>query len=641
MSAYEAGKILNVDEITLGDALAEDAAAGATTVFVVDAADFDRGMTVYINGAPYTVAAVDDDEGALTINPALDAAAEEGDAVDVWDTLYDKASSYKVASVELFTADSNEDAIEATVAEHLAASLEEGVRGGSAETVLLMLDGGEWRVEDILGRPVEARGGGTLFWQDSHTVTEPVASWVKDSAPVLVGDGGAAEQNAIQEMMVLPDPTGQAQLRAWYTAGWLPASIRSATSNDAGRTWTKGTTNLIGQGAGGVTGDVGHTGLVVDGSALHIIFTDPASGNTTLRRVTSTDGGLTWGNPITILTKTGWESGRWGNSACVIRSGTWHLLYEAMDTSNVWQMGYATSSDGITFGRQNGGNPLTSLRYGTGMYGGPDLHLLDDGTWELFYHASTSGVLPTRIYRATSADLITWAKDPAAPILDMTLAFEVDQVADATVVTIGGERVMFYGGNDNPNATAKIGRATYTVAAGEQAFDLTHDPIDNSEHLYWNGLYQPASVWSRSGRTVTVPDAPGDLRVGDELVVEYAYRVGLKGGALPTVTVVVVSRESSASLRLFLDEAGGVANDLAATAGATTTLYGPTLSELTLRLVDDDMGLTASYPDAAHFRRSPISGTDSYGDYTGFRYEVEDWGGDGDYNDVVVDVRGY
>lgn len=238
-----------------------------------------------------------------------------------------------------------------------------------------------------------------------------------------------------------------------------------ATSNDGGLTWTKSGSNpVIGLGAGGVSGQVAHTGLWVDGTTLHMSFTDPSSGSTTLRRVTSTDGGLTWGSPVTILTATGWESGRWGNSACVKKGSTWHLIYEAMDTSGLWRMGYATSSDGIAFTRQNGGNPLSSLQVGTGMYGGPDLHLLPDGTWEMFYHASDSGVLYTKVYRAISTDLIYWEKRPGVPILTASLSYEVDQVADACVLTIGSQRAMFYAGVDNSAGAAKINRAVFTPA---------------------------------------------------------------------------------------------------------------------------------------------------------------------------------
>ena len=68
---------------------------------------------------------------------------------------------------------------------------------------------------------------------------------------------------------------------------------------------------------------------------------------------------------------------------------------------------------------------------------------------------------------------------------------------------------------------------------GLQTIGLTHEPVAHSEHVYWNGLYQPGSEWSRSGLTVTVPDANRDLEAGDQLVVEYAYLVTTSSPDLP------------------------------------------------------------------------------------------------------------
>lgn len=251
----------------------------------------------------------------------------------------------------------------------------------------------------------------------------------------------------------------------WYTGGWEPIAIAMAYSDDSGLTWTRdGSAPLIGGGGSGVTGNAAHTGLWIEpdlpATTLHISFASP--GVAPLRRATSTDGGLTWGGVVTLLTATGWEVGDYGNTACVKKDGTWHLLYEAW-TGSTWKIGYATSMDGVTFTRQNGGNPLASLQIGAGMYGGCDLHLMDDGvTWELFYHASTSGIAPTRIYRATSTDLINWTL--AGMVLDMGLSYEVDQVADPAVVTIGGTRYMFYAGMDNPHQAGKINRAVFTAS---------------------------------------------------------------------------------------------------------------------------------------------------------------------------------
>lgn len=266
--------------------------------------------------------------------------------------------------------------------------------------------------------------------------------------------------------MVLPDPTGQAQLRAWYTQGWDNTSIGTATSNDGGLTWTRYAGNpIIGQGMAGVANTAAHTGMCKEpNGTLHIFFGTTEATIYPFRAVSSTDGGLTWGNVRTVLTHAGWEAGQWGNSSCVIKDGVWHLLYESLDSASSWQVGYATSLDGLTWTRQNGGQPLTTLRTGTGMYGGVDLHARDDGTWELFFHANNSGTLPTDIFRATSSDLINWERRPGYSIVKRSLSFEYDQTADPAVIDINGQRVMFYSGVNNPTETSKIGRAVYVPA---------------------------------------------------------------------------------------------------------------------------------------------------------------------------------
>lgn len=77
--------------------------------------------------------------------------------------------------------------------------------------------------------------------------------------------------------------------------------------------------------------------------------------------------------------------------------------------------------------------------------------------------------------------------------------------------------------------------STTVTEVGDQSVELTHVPITNSEHLYWNGLYQPGTEWTRDGQIVSVPD-PGEVcAVGDVLTVEYAYR---EAGLTPSANSV-------------------------------------------------------------------------------------------------------
>ncbi len=63
--------------------------------------------------------------------------------------------------------------------------------------------------------------------------------------------------------------------------------------------------------------------------------------------------------------------------------------------------------------------------------------------------------------------------------------------------------------------------------AGAQELTLTYQPIDNSEHLYWCGIYQREDVtWTRRRKTVALSGLPFPPRIGDSVTVEYAYLLG-------------------------------------------------------------------------------------------------------------------
>jgi hypothetical protein len=69
---------------------------------------------------------------------------------------------------------------------------------------------------------------------------------------------------------------------------------------------------------------------------------------------------------------------------------------------------------------------------------------------------------------------------------------------------------------------------------GDQLIRLTHLPIENSEHVYWNAVYQPSTEWTRTNKIVTVPGGP--MRVNDWLHVEYAYVEAPPAPVTPSLT---------------------------------------------------------------------------------------------------------
>jgi hypothetical protein len=179
---YEYGRIISVDIVPLGDNLAADVSAGATSITVEDACDFDEdGGQLLLNGVVYTYATWVEDEttgtGTLSgLDPVLAASATEGTVVAVYDPMYACAATDKVCQVELTGDDGNTDTLEASLALHLVGKLDEGVRGNNGEQVKLELEGDEWVIVDIFGLGDPDTGpGGEHYKIDPFTVAAPGA----------------------------------------------------------------------------------------------------------------------------------------------------------------------------------------------------------------------------------------------------------------------------------------------------------------------------------------------------------------------------------------------------------------------------------------------------------------------------------
>lgn len=103
---------------------------------------------------------------------------------------------------------------------------------------------------------------------------------------------------------------------------------------------------------------------------------------------------------------------------------------------------------------------LTTLQLGVGSYSGACLKVLD-GVYHVFYHYSSTGVLPTYLAYATSSDLLTWSIKEypmkaleSLPYGPLTPPFTTgtSQIADTWVEQVGTKTYMIaeYVQNSNP-----------------------------------------------------------------------------------------------------------------------------------------------------------------------------------------------
>lgn len=319
----------------------------------------------------------------------------------------------------------------------------------------------------LLARRLLTAGGGSSVRIPLHPPLDN--SWSRSVANPILSPTVAWEQTAVQEPIVTFE--GGTTWKMWYRGGWGSEAIGYATSTD-GIAWTKYASNPVyGLGGSGEAADVALPQVNKVGATYYLFAVKHpfGIGGTNVSVVATSTDGIAWMTQSSSMTL---PSGTtlWGNSTVWIEGGTtWYRLQEAGPSP--WQIYLYTSTDGLTWNIGNSGNALSTLQIATGgMYGGPTFVIGSsgeptptfDGLYQLWYHASpVSGNLPTNIYHATSLDRITWTRTSPSPVLTYAgSGFEVDQVADPSLVVGPGTAYLFYDGDNNPSSAASIGVAT-------------------------------------------------------------------------------------------------------------------------------------------------------------------------------------
>ncbi|MFC1999233.1 hypothetical protein ACFLXE_00555 [Chloroflexota bacterium] len=161
--------------------------------------------------------------------------------------------------------------------------------------------------------------------------------------------------------------------------------------------------------------------VVKVGSTYHMWYYSDAGtgGNEQIGHATSTNR-LDWnkdaGNPVLGPGPAGdWDESGTLHPSAWHDGSTFHMWYIGYDSSDVRQVGYATSPDGSTW-TKSGSNPVM----GPGAAGAWDTNIRDmdvinnPGTWKMWYTATGSSDTP-RIGYASSTDGVNWTKLEANP----------------------------------------------------------------------------------------------------------------------------------------------------------------------------------------------------------------------------------
>jgi predicted GH43/DUF377 family glycosyl hydrolase len=191
----------------------------------------------------------------------------------------------------------------------------------------------------------------------------------------------------------------------------------------------------------------------------------------------------------------------------VLKEGptTYRMWYEAVGSAGITVIGYASSTDGLTWTKQG----AALLPGGSASWErdevSPNFILLEGGVYKLWYHGggyfmggSGTRYGTTRVGYATSSDGLTWTKHPSNPVLDVGAAgaFDDEQVAEPRVTRLGSGYRMYYTGANASSRRKSLGMAT--SADGVTWTKDARNPILDSNRWgnFWGGaFFYQSGVW--------------------------------------------------------------------------------------------------------------------------------------------------
>ncbi len=248
------------------------------------------------------------------------------------------------------------------------------------------------------------------------------------------------------------------------------APVPAMALGEAG--WEKQGTAVISRGGAGAWDSTaaGEPSVIKDGSTYKMWYSGQDAGGIFRIGYATSSNGASWnkhsGNPVLAPGATGsWDAAGIASPTVIKDGGTYKMWYMGENAAGKPQIGYATSTDGITW-QKHGSNPVVQL--GTGFeadgVGSPSV-ILDGATFKMWYTAKQGeGILGMlTIGYATSSDGVSWSKN-TAPVLQKgsSSSWEGKGVGVASVIKDGALYKMWYTGyvDSAGVTTSKIGFAS-------------------------------------------------------------------------------------------------------------------------------------------------------------------------------------
>jgi formylglycine-generating enzyme required for sulfatase activity/predicted GH43/DUF377 family glycosyl hydrolase len=292
------------------------------------------------------------------------------------------------------------------------------------------------------------------------------------ASPVLaIGTAGAWDSYSVSEDAVIFDGFN---FKMWYTN--YDSSIHSrriglASSTD-GLNWTKNVSNpVLGLGGAGAFDDQTATvgSVIYDNGTYKMWYSGYDGSYERIGYATSPDG-IAWtkytSNPVMDHGPSGTFDSIYAWGPKVIKVGaTYHMWYTGHSGEGSYNIGHATSPDGIAWTKDAANPVLTNSANGWDlMYITAGSVLYFNGAFHLWY-SGFDGSYVYRIGYAKSADGVTWTKGSNNPVLNIgpSGGFDSTYVYEPSVLYRNGQLWMWYAGYAAPSwqiGLAKLGNPT-------------------------------------------------------------------------------------------------------------------------------------------------------------------------------------
>jgi len=391
----------------------------------------------------------------------------------------------------------------------------DGITWTSIQQVLAAADVAWVSGDEMVANPtILVKDGGYHMWfhggtwddmQIGYAHSDDGVNWIPYTAPVLEnGTAGSWDDTAAWAPVVWW--SGEAY-HMWYVGkadpGWASVNhIGHATSSN-GIDWTKDARNPVLKGFDDDSWQRKLVGVEVvqAGGELWMWYAGAASGGYQSIGLATAPLVSDWhryeGSPVLENGGTGeWDSQRATQPAILYDGETYHMWYTGLDqlgAEGTWQIGYATSPDGIVW-TKSGDNPVIALQggYADGTQGSS---VVKNGPAYEMYFAGLSGTTWS-IWKATSNDGVNWTG-----IQQVLTSAQVDWadgsegIGHPNVVNVDGTYHMWFSGH-TAAGERQIGHAV--LQSGTWVAD--DDPVLTAEEA-WEALelLSPEVMWDGEG----------------------------------------------------------------------------------------------------------------------------------------------